>query len=58
MSDSRRQGNIVLISVAILVLFAISNLMADPAAGAVALSDLSVGKDDGAWEFVLALNSQ
>ena len=35
MSDSRRQGNIVLISVAVLVLFVISNLTADPAAGAV-----------------------
>ena len=47
MSDSRRQGNIVLISVSILVLFVVSNLMADPAAGAViASSDLKVATSE------------
>lgn len=47
MSDSRRQGNIVLVSIAVLVLFVISNMMADPAAGAVVAStDLTTRSDD------------
>lgn len=35
MSDSHRQGDIVLISIAVLVLFIVANLLADPADGAV-----------------------
>ncbi len=43
MSDSHRQGNIVLVSIAVLVLFVVANLMADPADGAVpAPSELPV----------------
>ncbi|MDH3294041.1 MAG: hypothetical protein OER95_06940 [Acidimicrobiia bacterium] len=35
MSQTRRQGNIVLVSLAVFVLFLLSNILAEPPAGAV-----------------------
>ena len=41
MSDTRRQGNIVLMSLAVLALFAVSHFLGDPADGDVGESSQS-----------------